>query len=187
MAEFRVTLVPCLQDNYAYLVTDGSGLCAVVDPSEPGPVKKALAAQGLKLTHILNTHHHLDHCGGNLALKEEFGAEVVGPGNDRGRIPGIDTGVGEAAPWRFGSHDVQVLEIPAHTSSHIAFVFGGMAFTGDTLFQGGPGATGRSFSDEDQIKESIRTRLFALGDDTVVHTGHGEDTTIGAERAGLDG
>jgi glyoxylase-like metal-dependent hydrolase (beta-lactamase superfamily II) len=58
-------------------------------------------------------------------------------------------------------------------------------FTGDTLFQGGPGATGRSFSDEDQIKRSIRAKLFALSDDTVVHTGHGDDTTIGTERQGL--
>ena len=59
-------------------------------------------------------------------------------------------------------------------------------FTGDTLFQGGPGATGRSFSDEDLIKESIRDKLLALPDETVVHTGHGDDTTIGAERAGLE-
>ena len=58
-------------------------------------------------------------------------------------------------------------------------------FTGDTLFQGGPGATGRSFSDEDLIKESIRARLLALPDETVVHTGHGDDTTIGAEAGTL--
>jgi glyoxylase-like metal-dependent hydrolase (beta-lactamase superfamily II) len=60
-------------------------------------------------------------------------------------------------------------------------------FTGDTLFQGGPGATGRSFSDADQIVESIRSKLFTLPDETVVHTGHGDDTTIGAERAALGG
>jgi glyoxylase-like metal-dependent hydrolase (beta-lactamase superfamily II) len=63
----------------------------------------------------------------------------------------------------------------------------GCVFTGDTLFQGGPGATGRSFSDADLIVESIRNQLFALPDDTVVHTGHGDDTTIGAERRALDG
>ena len=62
----------------------------------------------------------------------------------------------------------------------------GCVFTGDTLFQGGPGATGRSFSDADEIVASIRSRLFALPDETVVHTGHGDDTTIGAERAALD-
>ncbi len=73
----EIEIVPCLSDNYAYLVKDGAD-CAVVDPSEPGPVKAALARRGWRLTHILNTHHHLDHTGGNLALKEEFRALVVG-------------------------------------------------------------------------------------------------------------
>src|SRR5689334_9942769 len=72
----EIEIVPCLSDNYAYLVKSG-GLCAVVDPSEPGPVKTALAKKGWTLTHILNTHHHLDHCGGNLALKQETGATIV--------------------------------------------------------------------------------------------------------------
>ena len=169
MAEISVTLVPCLSDNYAYLITDGSGLCAVLDPSEPGPVKKALAVHGLKLTHILNTHHHLDHCGGNLALKEEFGAEVVGPGKDRGRIPGIDTGVSEAEPWRFGTHSVKVLEIPAHTSSHIAFVFGGAAFTGDTLFAMG---CGRLFEGTPAMMWDSLSKLMRLPDDTKIYCGH---------------
>src|ERR1700744_554269 len=119
----NIALVPCLSDNYAYLVWDGSGPCAVVDPSEPEPVRRALAARGLRLTHILNTHHHLDHTGGNLALKEEFGATVVGPAKDRDRIPGIDTGVDESAPWLFGTHRARILEIPAHTKAHIAFAF----------------------------------------------------------------
>ena len=134
--------VACLSDNYAYLIHDfASGLCAVVDPSEPLPVKNALAKHGWKLTHILNTHHHFDHTGGNLALKEEFGADVVGPGKDRERIPGIDTGVDESAPWTFGAHSVRVLEIPAHTRAHIAFVFDDekAVFTGDTLFSMGCG------------------------------------------------
>ena len=74
----EIEIVPCLSDNYAYLVKSG-GQCAVVDPSEPEPVRAALAKKGWTLTHILNTHHHLDHCGGNLALKEETGATIVGP------------------------------------------------------------------------------------------------------------
>lgn len=169
MAEISVSLVPCLTDNYAYLVTDGTGLCAVVDPSEPGPVRKALAERGLNLTHILNTHHHLDHCGGNLALKEEFGAEVVGPGKDRSRIPGIDTGVSEAQPWTFGSHTVAVLEIPAHTSSHIAFVFDGAAFTGDTLFAMG---CGRLFEGTPQTMWDSLSKLLRLPDATRIYCGH---------------
>ncbi len=92
-------------------------------------MKKALAAKGWKLTHILNTHHHFDHTGGNVALKEEFGAEIVGPGKDRDRFAGLDTGVDESTGWSFGGRKVRVMEIPAHTSSHIAFIVDDAAFT----------------------------------------------------------
>jgi hydroxyacylglutathione hydrolase len=164
----QITLVPCLTDNYAYILEDG-GLCAVVDPSEPGPVKKALA--GRKLTHILNTHHHFDHTGGNIPLKEEFGAKVVGPEKDRDRIPGIDEGVSEAAPWRFGSHSVRVLEIPAHTRGHIAFAFEDDAavFTGDTLFAMG---CGRLFEGTPEMMWSSLSKLMRLKDDMRVYCGH---------------
>jgi len=169
MPQLNVALVPCLQDNYAYLLWDGSGPVAIVDPSEPGPVKKALAERGLKLTHILNTHHHLDHCGGNLALKEEFGAEVVGPQKDRERIPGIDTGVSEAAPWHFAGREVQVLEIPAHTRAHIAFVLDGVAFTGDTLFAMG---CGRLFEGTPDMMWTSLSKLMRLPDATRIYCGH---------------
>ena len=139
----EVELIPCLSDNYAYLLYDQAepGLCAVVDPSEPEPVRRALGERGLKLTHILNTHHHLDHAGGNIFLKEEFRAEVVGPAKDRERIPGSDVGVDDGAPWRFGRHTARILEIPAHTRAHIAFSFDeeDIVFTGDTLFAMGCG------------------------------------------------
>lgn len=163
-----VTLVPCLSDNYAYLVEDReAGLCAVVDPSEAEPVVAALA--GRRLTHILNTHHHPDHVGGNLALKARFGAEVVGPGIDRERIPGIDTGVDAASGWRFGGHAVQVLEIPAHTRSHIAFITDGKAFTGDTLFAMG---CGRLFEGTPAMMWAAMQKLMALPDTTAVYCGH---------------
>jgi hydroxyacylglutathione hydrolase len=164
----QITLIPCLTDNYAYLLHDGE-LCAVVDPSEPEPVKKALA--GRKLTHILNTHHHFDHTGGNIALKEEFGAKVIGPEKDRDRIPGIDEGVSEATPWRFGSHVARVLEIPAHTSGHIAFAFedDGAVFTGDTLFAMG---CGRLFEGTPEMMWSSLSKLMRLKDDMRVYCGH---------------
>src|ERR1700759_4539810 len=72
----EIEIIPCLSDNYAYLVKSGTA-CAVVDPSEAAPVQAALARTGWKLTHILNTHHHLDHCGGNLDLKHATGASIV--------------------------------------------------------------------------------------------------------------
>src|SRR5215469_9537790 len=113
MAGLQIELVPCLSDNYAYLVHDPEdGVCAIVDPSEPGPVRAALERRGLKLTHIINTHHHFDHTGGNIPLKQEFGAQIVGPEKDRDRIPGIDIGVSEGAPWKLGSHVARILEIP---------------------------------------------------------------------------
>jgi glyoxylase-like metal-dependent hydrolase (beta-lactamase superfamily II) len=82
---------------------------------------------------------------------------------------------------------LRVLHTPGHAPGAVCLVADdlGCVFTGDTLFQGGPGATGRSFSDADVLVGSIRERLFALPDDTVVHTGHGDDTTVGAERANV--
>jgi hydroxyacylglutathione hydrolase len=170
LSQLEIELVPCLSDNYAYLIHDPDAqLCAVVDPSEFEPVKKALAKRGWALTHILNTHHHFDHTGGNVALKAEFGAKVVGPGKDRDRIPGIDEGVDESTNWRFGSRAVRVLEIPAHTRAHIAFVFDDAAFTGDTLFAMG---CGRLFEGTPAMMWSSLSKLMALPDATRVYCGH---------------
>ena len=170
MRALEIELVPCLSDNYAYLVHDAeAGLTAVVDPSEAPPVVKALAARDWKLTHILNTHHHFDHTGGNIPLKAEFGAEIVGPGKDRARFAGIDTGVDEASGWRFGARPVRVMEIPAHTSSHIAFIVDDAVFTGDTMFAMG---CGRLFEGTPAMMWSSLSKLMTLPDSTRVFCGH---------------
>jgi hydroxyacylglutathione hydrolase len=170
MAALEIELVPCLRDNYAYLVHDrDAGLTAIVDPSEPEPVRKALAGRGWKLTHILNTHHHFDHTGGNVPLKEAFGAKVVGPEKDRDRIPGIDVGVDEQSGWTFGGRSVRVLEIPAHTRAHIAFVVDDAAFTGDTLFAMG---CGRLFEGTPAMMWTSLSKLMRLPDATRVYCGH---------------
>jgi len=168
----KVELIPCLTDNYAYLVYDPEvPLCAVVDPSEAAPVKAALDRCGRTLTHILNTHHHWDHTGGNLPLKEEFGAIIVGPAKDHDRIPGIDIGVDESAPWLFGDHRARILEIPAHTRAHIAFAFedGDIVFTGDTLFAMG---CGRLFEGTPEMMWTSLSKLMRLSDDMRVYCGH---------------
>jgi hydroxyacylglutathione hydrolase len=172
MAMLEIEPVPCLKDNYAYLVYDrGEGVCGVVDASEGEPVKRALEAKGLKLTHILSTHHHNDHVGGNLALKAAFGATVVGAAKDAARIPGIDVGLNEGDTYKLGSHAARVLEIPAHTSQHIAFFFekDKAVFTGDTLFAMG---CGRLFEGTaDQMWSSL-SKLMRLPDDVRVYCGH---------------
>jgi len=164
----RIITVPCLKDNYAYLVAYGDS-CAVVDPSEPGPVIAALKREGLTLTHILNTHHHGDHTGGNLALKQAFGALVVGPGHDSARIPGLDIGVREKTGWTFAGSTVSVLEVPAHTTGAITFVIGNNAFTGDTLFVLG---CGRLFEGDAAMMSASLDKLKALPNETKIWCGH---------------
>ena len=132
-------------------------------------MRAALKKRGWTPTHILNTHHHLDHCGGNLDLKAEFGAKIVGPGKDAARIPGIDIGVDEISGWEFDGRKVQVLEVPAYTRGAITFVIDGNAFTGDTLFTLG---CGRLFEGDPQMMWTSLSKLMTLPDDTKVWCGH---------------
>jgi hydroxyacylglutathione hydrolase len=172
MAQLEIELVPCLSDNYAYLIRDpDQDFCAIVDPSEARPVKAVLDARGWRLTHILNTHHHPDHTGGNAALKGEYGARVVGPEKDRARIPALDEGVQEGSTFALGSHTARVLEIPAHTRAHIAFAFetDGAVFTGDTLFAMG---CGRLFEGTPEMMWESLSKLMTLADSTRVYCGH---------------
>jgi hydroxyacylglutathione hydrolase len=167
-----IELVPCLSDNYAYLLHDAAtGATGIVDPSEAPPVLAALERHGWKLTHILNTHHHFDHTGGNIPLKEQTGATIIGPKADAARIPGIDTGVAEGDTVTFGSETAQILDIPAHTSGHVAFWFGASkaVFTGDTLFAMG---CGRLFEGTPAQMFNAMRKLEALPPDTRVYCGH---------------
>ena len=164
----QIEIVPCLSDNYAYLVKAGTA-CAVVDPSEAAPVKAALDRLGWRPSHILNTHHHSDHVGGNLELKRLYGAEIVGPGKDAARIPGLDTGVDEHSGWEFAGHGVRILEVPGHTRGAITFVVEGHAFTGDTLFAMG---CGRLFEGDPAMMWKSLSKLKALPDATKIYCGH---------------
>jgi hydroxyacylglutathione hydrolase len=130
---------------------------------------EAAKERGWRISHILNTHHHWDHTGGNQALKAEFGAKVIGPAKDRERIPGIDEGVSEASGWTFGPHRARILEVPAHTRGAITFVFGDIAFTGDTLFAMG---CGRLFEGDPPMMWNSLSKLMTLPDDTRIYCGH---------------
>jgi hydroxyacylglutathione hydrolase len=166
MPAIEITVISCLKDNYAYLIRRGD-LCAVIDPSEAEPVVAAL--NGARLTHILNTHHHWDHSGGNRELKAAYGAEVLGPETDRTRIPAIDTGLDEAQGWQFGDLPVRVLDVPAHTRGAVAYVFGDAVFTGDTLFVMG---CGRLFEGSAEMMLTSLTKIAGLPDDTRLYCGH---------------
>src|SRR5690606_25442681 len=120
----EIRRVPALTDNYLWLAREpASVLVAVVDPAEAEPIEAALAALGWRLTHILNTHHHKDHVGGNLALKAKWNATVVGPAADAARIPGIDIKVGDGETFRLGEESAEVFDVPGHTRGHIAYWF----------------------------------------------------------------
>ena len=168
----EIQLVPCLTDNYAYLLHDpASGETAAVDPSEAEPLLAAAQAHGWRLSHILNTHHHGDHTGGNLGIKAATGARVVGPAPDRDRIPGIDVALDEDECFRLGDRAAIVLFIPGHTRGHIAFHFADdqALFCGDTLFALG---CGRMFEGTaPQMWDSL-CKLRALPEHTRVFCGH---------------
>jgi hydroxyacylglutathione hydrolase len=142
MQPFEIHMFPCLADNYGYLLRDAdSGTTAAVDTPDAAAIMRELDARGWRLTHILNTHHHADHAGGNLPLKERTGCCIIGPRADASRIPGIDIEVGEGDVFELGGHRVEVHDTPGHTRGHIVYHFpdDGAAFVGDTLFAMGCG------------------------------------------------
>jgi len=172
MATLEIEQIPTRNDNYVYLVREpGQNLVGVVDPSDAEPVIAALGRLGWKLTHILNTHHHNDHTGGNLELKEKYGCTVVGPKADHDRIAGIDIDVADGDTYEFGDETAQVFDTPGHTRGHIAFWFpeSKALFCGDTLFALG---CGRVFEGTMEQMWTSLSKLRALPDDTRVFCAH---------------
>ena len=138
----KIKIIPCLKDNYSYLIIDEeNNIACVVDPSEADPIIKYLENTQIKLKFILNTHHHYDHVGGNQKLKEKYGASIVGYEGDKERIPGIDILVNDQQTWIYKNFEAKIIHIPGHTLGHICFYFhkDESVFTGDTLFSLGCG------------------------------------------------
>ncbi len=141
-AALEVHQFPCLEDNYGYLLRDAAtGITAAIDTPDATAIRRELERLGWRLDFILNTHHHGDHAGGNLELKERTGCRIVGARADAARIPGIDLGLGEGDVFELGTRRARVVETPGHTLGHIAWIFDAdsVAFVGDTLFAMGCG------------------------------------------------
>lgn len=170
----EVAQVPVLGDNYAFLIRDAeSGAVALVDTPDAQPIENAVKGLGWgAVTHILNTHHHHDHTGGNLELKRAHpGAVVIGAEADRARLPGLDVGVKEGDRVEVGSAVATVIETPGHTRAHVCYHFGdsGAVFVGDTLFAMG---CGRLFEGSPAQMHASLAKLAALPDDTLVFCAH---------------
>jgi len=168
----EVSLLPVLTDNYIYLVRDSeSGQTAVVDPAIAAPVLAALEKRGWQLDYIFNTHHHHDHVGGNLQLKQATGCKIVGAANDKARIPGLDIALKDGEHINLGSHCFQALETPGHTLGHIVYYCADsdLLFCGDTLFSLG---CGRLFEGSaEQMWHSLQ-KIKALPGSTKVYCAH---------------
>jgi hydroxyacylglutathione hydrolase len=168
----EVVTVPCLSDNYAYLIQDAStGETALVDAPEAAPILAALSARGWRLGRILLTHHHDDHIGGVAALRAATGAEVWGAAADAHRLPPLDRALAEGDPVPVGSETGIVIAVPGHTLGHVAFHFpeSRLAFTADSLMAGG---CGRVFEGTPAQMHASLSRLAALPGDTRICPGH---------------
>jgi hydroxyacylglutathione hydrolase len=172
MAALVIRQIPVLKDNYVYLAHEPrTGATAVVDPAVAPPVLAALAEENWRLTHILNTHHHNDHTGGNLALKEATGCTIVGPRADCARIPGIDVELGDGDSYALGDAEARIFDVPGHTRGHIAYWFKESAalFCGDTLFLLG---CGRLFEGTPEQMWRSLGKLKALPPETRIYCAH---------------
>ena len=168
----KVHTVKCLQDNYSYVIyNESTNLVGVVDPSEFYPIDTFVKKKFNKLDYILNTHHHLDHTGGNLELKEKYKSQIIGSKKDEKRIPGIDIAFRDNETFKFGNINFKIILVPGHTSGHICFFSNKekIIFTGDTLFSLG---CGRVFEGTyTQMIDSLNL-IKKLPGDTLIYCGH---------------
>ena len=168
----KIEIIPCLQDNYSYLIIDETNNNAcVVDPSEAKPVINFLEKENINLKYILNTHHHFDHIGGNKELKKKYNSMVVGYKHDTKRIPGINVLVDDDQIWKADNFEAKIIYIPGHTTGHIGFYFFNekLIFTGDTLFSLG---CGKIFEGTYEQMFLSLNKLKNLPKDTMIYCGH---------------
>jgi len=178
-------------DNNVWLVGDDDEVLVIDAPHDAAPIVDAIG--GRSVTAIVLTHGHNDHLTAAVALREATGAPIWFNPADRMLWDVVhpqaapDHDLTEGTAFDVAGTTLVAVATPGHSPGSVCLYAAdlGTVFTGDTLFCGGPGATGRSYSDHPTILESIRTRLLTLPGETVVRTGHGEDTTIAAETSNI--
>jgi hydroxyacylglutathione hydrolase len=172
MPKLEIEQFPCLSDNYGVLIHDSAaGVTASIDAPDARTILNKLEEKGWTLTHILVTHHHGDHTGGILKLKEVTGCTVIGPKEEAERIPGLDAEVKQGDFIGFGNFEIAVIETPGHTLGHVTYWIpdAKVAFVGDTLFAMG---AGRIFEGNAEMMWSSMQKLKALPRDTEIYCGH---------------
>ncbi|MDE3121762.1 MAG: hydroxyacylglutathione hydrolase [Paracoccaceae bacterium] len=181
----EIVTVPCLSDNYAYLVKGPDGVC-LIDAPEAAPIQAALEARGWGLDTILITHHHHDHVGGVEALRNRYGCEVMGPAAEADKLPPLDMALKDGDRGGEGEALTVAIAVPGHTLGHLAYHFpnagpeGGAVFTADSLMALG---CGRVFEGTMEMMWQSLSRLAALPPETMVYSGH--EYTMGNARFAL--
>ena len=175
-----VVTVPCLKDNYAYLVNGPDGV-AIIDAPEAGPIIDALQHHNWTPSVIMLTHHHWDHVQAALDLKAKYGCMVMGPKAEEDKLPKLDYALPDGFSGGTGDGLCQMISVPGHTLGHVAFYYpnAGAVFTADSLMALG---CGRLFEGSPEMMWDSLSKLAALPPETMVYSGH-EYTTSNAKFA----
>ncbi len=188
------------QENSYVLACAKTRKAAIIDPGEAGPVLEIIREEKLEPLFILNTHAHIDHVIGVAEVQEtldipfylhplehewaaQVGAQAAMFGMPTPRTPRIDHEIKGGDVFEIGELTVQVVDVPGHSPGHVALVLPDRTFSGDTVFAGSIGRTDLPGGNYEQLIESIRTQILTLPDKTIIHAGHGPDTTVEHERA----
>jgi glyoxylase-like metal-dependent hydrolase (beta-lactamase superfamily II) len=169
----------------SYLVADEPGGHAVVvdTGAPPAPILKAIDDHGLTVTHVLCTHHHIDHVEHNETYRRRFGCPICGHRDERDRFRSLDRLLEDGEQLTSGKLRIRALHVPGHTVGQLAFLVDDeRVFTGDTLFRRTVGGTcGPGHASFEDLRHSIMDVLMQLPRQTIVHPGHMDETTIGEE------